>query len=98
MIFKKDNFWLGVVLGIIAPLLGFMLFKVIKYPMFSLSEMYQWIRFNHNILTAFISASLFANAAIFTLYVNARIDKTAKGIFVVTLIYAVVALLIKFLG
>ena len=53
---------------------------------------------NHNLITAWISVSLFANALLFTLFVNAKIDKTAKGIFLVTVIYAVTALLIKFLG
>ncbi len=98
MIFKKDNFWLGTVLGIIGPVVGFTIFKMIKFSRFSLKEMYQWMTMNHNLITAWISVSLFANALLFTLYVNARIDKTAKGIFVVTVIYAIAALLIKFLG
>ena len=98
MRFKKDNFWLGIVLGLVAPVLGFFIFKLIKYNRFSLTEMYQWMTLNHNLITAYISVSLFANALLFTLFVNARIDKTAKGIFLVTVIYAVVALLIKFFG
>jgi len=98
MIFKKDNFWLGILLGLIAPVIGFFIFKLVKYSRFSLKEMYQWMMLNHNLITAYISVSLFANALLFTLYVNAKIDKTAKGIFVVTVIYAVAALLIKYLG
>lgn len=98
MIFKKDNFWLGTVLGLVGPVIGFTIFKLLKYRMFSLKEMYQWMTLNHNLITAWISVSLFANALLFTLYVNARIDKTAKGIFVVTVIYAITALLIKFFG
>ncbi|MCW3091878.1 MAG: hypothetical protein JWP81_2947 [Ferruginibacter sp.] len=98
MIFKKDNFWLGTILGLLAPVIGFAVFKLIKYRRFSLMEMYQWMTLNHNLITAWISVSLFANALLFTLYVNARIDKTAKGIFAVTVLYAVIALLIKFFG
>jgi len=98
MIFKKDNFWLGAIIGFISPIVGFAVFKMIKYDRFTLMEMYQWMTMNHNLITAWISVSLFANALLFTLYVNARIDKTAKGIFVVTVIYAVAALLIKFFG
>jgi uncharacterized membrane protein YeaQ/YmgE (transglycosylase-associated protein family) len=98
MIFKKDNFWLGMVLGLIGPLVGFSIFKLIKYSNFSLKEMFQWMTMNHNLITAWMSISLFANALLFTLYVNARIDKTAKGVFTVTVIYAIVALLIKFFG
>ena len=98
MIFKKDNFWLGTIIGFISPIIGFAIFKMIKYDRFTLTEMYQWMTMNHNLITAWISVSLFTNALLFTLYVNARIDKTAKGIFVVTVIYAVAALLIKFFG
>ena len=98
MIFKKDNFWLGTFLGLVAPVIGFFIFKLVKYNKFSLREMYQWMMMNHNLITAYISVSLFANAILFTLYVNAKIDRTAKGIFLVTVIYAVVALLIKYFG
>ena len=98
MIFKKDSYWLGAVLGLIGPVVGFAIFKMIKYSRFSLKEMYQWMMMNHNLITAYISVSLFANAILFTLYVNAKIDRTAKGIFLVTVIYAVVALLIKYFG
>jgi len=82
----------------VGPVIGFTIFKLLKYRMFSLKEMYQWMTLNHNLITAWISVSLFANALLFTLYVNARIDKTAKGIFLVTVIYAITALLIKFFG
>jgi hypothetical protein len=95
---KKDNFWLGTLLGFIGPVLGFTVFKMIKYNRFTLKEMYQWMTMNHNLITAWISVSLFANALLFTLFVNAKIDKTAKGIFTVTVIYAIAALLIKFFG
>ena len=98
MIFKKDSFLLGIVLGLVGPLLGFAIFKMVKYSRFTLKEMYQWMTMNHNLITAWISVSLFVNALLFTLYVNARIDKTAKGVFVITVVYAVLALVIKFFG
>lgn len=98
MIFKKDNIWFGAVLGLLGPLVGFAIFKLVKYNNFSLKEMYQWMTLNHNLITAWISVSLFTNAVLFTLYVNAKIDKTAKGVFIVTVVYAIIALLIKFFG
>lgn len=98
MTLKKDNFWLGTVMGLIGPVIGFSIFKMIKYNTFTLKEMYQWMTMNHNLITAWISVSLFVNALLFTLFVNAKIDKTAKGIFGVTVLYALVALSIKFFG
>jgi hypothetical protein len=97
MIFKKDNFIFGLVLGLIAPVFGFLIYKMIKYQAFTMSEMFQWLKLNPNLITAFISVSLFANASLFTIYINGHRDKTAKGIFVLTIIYAVVAMLIKYL-
>ena len=97
MIFKKDNFLFGLTLGAIAPLFGFLLYKFIKFRAFTIGEMFQWMKFNPNLITVFISVSLFANAALFTIYINGHRDKTAKGIFVFTLIYAVAALLFKYL-
>jgi uncharacterized membrane protein YeaQ/YmgE (transglycosylase-associated protein family) len=96
--FKKDNFLLGILLGLIGPMIGFSIFKFLKYNNFTLKEMYQWMTMNHNLITAWISVSLFANALLFTLFVNARIDKTAKGIFWVTVVYASIALCVKFFG
>lgn len=97
MIFKKDNFVFGMALGLIAPLFGFLLYKFVKFNAFTLTEMIQWLKMNPNLITVFISVSLFANAALFTVYINGHRDKTAKGIFLLTIIYAVIAMLFKYL-
>ncbi len=97
MIFKKDNFVFGLILGFIAPAFGFLLYKFVKFRGLTLNEMLQWIKLNPNLITVFISVSLFANAALFTIYINGHRDKTAKGIFVLTIIYAVIAMLFKYL-
>jgi hypothetical protein len=36
-----------------------------------------------------------ANAVLFTVYINSRRDRTAKGIFLATLIYGIGVLLVK---
>ena len=96
MIFKKDNFILGLILGFIGPFLGFILYKSVRYQSFTLAEMFQWLRLNPNLITVFISVSLFANAVLFTLSINGHRDKTAKGIFLMTVLYAVVAMIFKY--
>ena len=96
MIFRKDNFVFGLALGLIAPLFGFMLFKFYKFNGLSLSEMLQWMKFNPNLISISISVSLMANAVLFTIYINGHRDKTAKGIFLLTVIYAVIALIFKY--
>ena len=96
MIFKKDNFIFGMALGFIAPLIGFMLYKFVKFKEFSLADMFQFLKLNPNLISVFISVSLLADAVLFTIYINGHRDKTAKGIFTLTLIYAIIALIYKY--
>jgi hypothetical protein len=96
MFFKKDNFIFGLTLGFVAPMIGFLLYKLVKFKGFTLNEMIQWMKMNPNLISAYISVSLMANAILFTIYINGHRDKTAKGIFVLTIIYAVIAMAFKF--
>ena len=95
-LFKKDNFVFGIALGLIAPVIGFMIFKLFKFQGLSISEMLQWMKFNPNLITVSISVSLMANAILFTIYINGHRDRTAKGIFVMTVIYAIIAMIFKY--
>lgn len=97
MIFKKDNFVFGLIMGLIAPILGVVLFKYTKLAALNFYEAMQFmiLQPGHKLLTLAITLSLMANAILFTLYINAHIDKTAKGIFVATFVYAIIALVLK---
>jgi len=97
MIFRKDNYGLGAILGFVGPLFGLLIFKFTKFSSFSfqdtISYMYQEI--GHRTLSTALSLALLANAVLFTIFVNGRNDKTAKGIFVLTCIYGLGILLLK---
>lgn len=94
---RKDNLKLGLVLGLLAPLLGMLGFYFYKFRRLSFAEFIQYLGIERHLLTAMISFSLLANAIIFTVYINAQKDKTARGIFIITIIYAITALLLKWL-
>ncbi len=96
MIFRKDNFIFGLALGFIAPMIGFLLYKLVKFKDLTLAEMFQWMKFNPNLISVSISVSLMANAILFTIYINGHRDKTAKGIFIITVIYAIIAMIFKY--
>lgn len=100
MILKKDDTRFGALIGLIAPLAGILLFKIYKFNTFSYKEVFQfmYLQPGHKILTAALSVSLLLNALFFTLYVNSGRDKTAKGIFITTLVYGVAVLLLKTFG
>ena len=96
MIFKKDNLKFGIVLGIIAPLLAMVLYYLWNFSRaFSFLEYFYLLHTNKPLLTAISSISLLANAVLFTIYINTHRDKTAKGIFVSTLIYGIAVLVYK---
>ena len=100
MIFKRDDIKLGMILGLIAPLIGILLFKLYKFSVFSFKEVFQFmiVEPGHKTLSVALSLSLLLNALLFTLYVNSGRDKTAKGIFITTLVYGISVLLLKTFG
>jgi hypothetical protein len=100
MIFKKDNFVFGFITGLIIPLGGIVVYRYTKLGVFSTKEAFQYLIYQpgHSLLSVALSLSLLANAALFTFYINSHIDKTAKGIFVATLIYGLTVLTLKTFG
>lgn len=100
MILKKDNFLLGIVLGLIAPLLGMLMFKTYKFNVFTYKETFQYMYMEPGFktLTVALTLSLLLNALMFTIYINSNKDKTAKGIFITTMVYGLLVLIIKTFG
>lgn len=95
--FKKDNIQLGLVLGFIAPLLSLGIYYLVKfYPLFSVGDFINFVATNKSQVTAISVPCLVLNIALFTFYINSHRDKTAKGVFAVTLLYAILSLLLKF--
>ena len=95
--FKKDNLKFGLLLGFLAPLLSMVIYYFIRFSMFSVSDVLDLMVREKNQVTAVTIPCLVLNIALFTFYVNTQRDKTAKGIFAITLVYAIGALLVKFL-
>jgi hypothetical protein len=98
VILKKDNLRLGMVMGLIAPIVSLVIYYFIKfYPSFTVKEFLYFFQTNKSQITAVSVPCLVANIALFTLYINSHKDNTAKGVFAATLIYAILALLFKFI-
>jgi hypothetical protein len=96
LIFKKDNLKFGILLGILGPLLAMLVYYFWVFSRtISLSEYFYVLSTNKQLLTAISSISLLANAVLFTIYINTHRDKTAKGVFVATLIYGIAVLVYK---
>lgn len=99
MIFKRDDFKLGLVLGLVLPLISLLIYYFVKfYPLYSMGDMFNAFTTNKSLVRAISIICLFLNVALFTVYINSRKDKTAKGIFAVTIIYAVSSLIFNYFG
>jgi uncharacterized membrane protein len=100
MIFRKDNFWLGATIGLLAPIVGILIFKMSKFSIYSFKETFQFLYFEPGFrtLSVSLSLSLLLNALFFTLYINVHKDKTAKGIFAATVLYGLFVLIVKTFG
>ncbi len=92
---KNDNLKLGLVLGFLAPFVGFISYYLVRFRLFTIKEYLDVLLMEKSLLSAIISVSLIANAVLFTIYINTQKDKTATGIFIATCIYGVLALILK---
>jgi hypothetical protein len=96
LILKKDSLKFGIILGVVGPLLAMVIYYFWNFSgTIGFSEYFYVLRRNKPLLTAISSISLLANAIFFTVYINSHRDKTAKGIFVATLVYGIIVLVYK---
>lgn len=98
MILTKDNLKLGLVLGFVGPIAGLLLLHQLMYSSLALAEFLEVFLHENRLITSIGSLSLLANAILFTVYVNTKRDETAKGIFIVTVVYGITILLLKLLN
>jgi len=91
----KDNYIVGVIVGLTMPFLGFLIFYEWKFAAFSLEEFLDLLNRQKSILSAMISISLLINGAVLTIFFQKQKDKIAKGVFFTTCIYAVIAIACK---
>lgn len=94
-ILKRDNLKLGLVLGLVGPVLGLIVVYFLKFSSYGFLEFLDYFFNTRGLITSVGALCLLANAVLFTIYVNTHRDNTAKGIFVTTLVYGIAILIIK---
>ena len=92
---NRDNIKIGLIVGFLAPFLGFFIYYLLRFRLFTIKEFFQVLMMQKSLLSGIISLALIVNVIVFTLFINKQKDKTATGIFIATCIYAVVALIFK---
>ena len=92
---KRDNLKLGLVLGLVGPVLGLVIVYFLKFSAYGFLEFLDYFFNTRGLITSVGALCLLANAVLFTIYINTHRDNTAKGIFVTTLVYGIAILIIK---
>lgn len=90
---NRDNFFLGLLAGLIVPLLGVVMVYVYKYlpQNVSLSEFIFLIKTNKSNIPKVISLGLIACIPLIAYYNNRKRFTTLKGIFVAIIFYGLIA-------
>lgn len=94
---KTDSIKLGIFIGLIAPLFGILGFYFLRFYPVNFFDYVRILSIEKRALTSAVTFSLLANAIFFTIYINSKRDQTAKGIFGVTVVYAIIAIVLKFI-
>jgi hypothetical protein len=92
---KKDNLQLGLALGLIVPMLVFFGIYQYRYSAYGFGEFSNLFFREKQLVTFFGVWCLVGNIALFTLYINTGRDRTAMGIFAVSLLYGIGVLVLK---
>ena len=91
----RDNLKLGLLLGLITPLIVFVIVYYLRFTGYEFGEFIDLFFRQKQIITFWGVWCLVGNIALFTYYINTQKDRTAKGIFAVTLLYGIGILLMK---
>lgn len=95
MFLTKDNLRLGLILGLIGPLLGLLVIHRVSFPSLSFKAFLDYFMHDSKVITHVGTLSLLANALLFAIYVHFDKSETFKGIFIITLFYGIGILLLK---
>jgi len=95
MFLKKDNLQLGFILGFLGPLLGLIIIYFAKFSSNSFGIFLEQFFSDNRLITSIGSLALLANVVLFTLYINTHRDRTAKGIFLITVVFGIAILVLK---
>lgn len=95
---KKDTLLRGFLIGLITPVAALVVYYYTKIAPNTWADFFHYLGMEKRLLSSLTVICLVPNIALFTWFINTHRDATAKGIFGVTLLFAIVSLLVKFVG
>lgn len=91
-----DKLWIGLVSGIVVPMIALSCYYFARYSDLSLVDFFQVYK-NLGILTHIISLSILPNLLVFFLFIRQNNLKSARGVLMATFLFTFVVLCIRFL-
>ena len=90
-----DKTWLGILLGLMAPLFAFMLYYFINYNFMTFRNFINFMKLGDT-YTPIISLCVLANLAVFYLFIWKNRYKGTRGVLISTFIWAGFIVYLKF--
>ena len=92
---KKDSTILGLIVGVIAPLIVMLAFWKVQFGHTSLIGFYEVMIQSGN-LPGLISIGLLGNLGGFFLFYRQKLDVSARGVIMATFLYGLIIVVLKF--
>lgn len=91
----KDSLLFGLILGLLIPVLGVLIFYYSKFAAVDLLQFIQ-VATKHKVLSPMLSLCAILNLGTFYLFLNKNLYLTARGIILATILYGVTIVVLKF--
>lgn len=95
MSLKINNIKLGIILGIIAPLLSMLVIYLLKFSEYNFQELIDFL-LARGIFTKIISLCVIPNLALFFFFLNKNYYTSARGVLISTFLFAFFVFITKF--
>ena len=93
----KDKLWTGLVCGFLAPAIAFIIYAKLKQPNDAVADVIkEFIRLK--IFTVVLSFAAFINLLVFLSFIWMKADKSARGVLMATMLYALAVIILKISG
>jgi len=93
---KYNNIRIGLVLGMLAPVIGFLVIYLVAFRGMSISEFVELLVYNKK-LSSIVSLSAIPNLRLFFIFIWLNYLYSARGVLASTLVFAGVVIVTKFL-
>ena len=93
---KRNVPILGLIIGLLLPILGILIMYLVKFNNMEAGEFIRTMMRKKDVAAMVLSLSILINIIAFIFYTNRRLDLTARGILIATMLYAVLIVLLKY--